>query len=174
MDGLVKFFFWSEADHFLEWLFGMALRVVFWVLVLWIVVEGLGLVVLNPQNPTYNPQARGELDSQAKTMAQTNQLDGQRWRELLRSASTECHYRATPQVEYLLSGTLPDEYIQPNTGAIRWYVQFTPQLSMFASEVQVKAGVVNQQYFYHNLVTLQGFKACTIEQAAKARSSLDL
>ena len=164
---LVSFLFWSRASSALGWVFGMAVRAG--------IIIGIALVLLNPANLAYNPQARGQLNTQAQTLQATGQIaQADLWWQLLHSASVECHFKQAQSQEFLLSGTLPDEYIVPNSNAARWYVRFPTNLSfdLFGNS-QFGAGVVTMQDFY-GIVNSQGFKPCSAAQAIRARGLLGL
>lgn len=163
----ISFICWSKAETFLGWVFGMAVRI------------GLALtiafVLLNPANPAYNPQARGTLDSQAQTIMNTGSIAQDTiWWQLLHSASAECHYRSAKPQEFMLSGTLPDEYIVPNSNAPRWYVRFPANMSLtLFGTSSTQAGVVSMQDFYA-IVQTEGFKPCSAANATNARNLLGL
>ena len=164
---LFSFLVWSRSSSAIGWLFGMAVRIALFGVI--------ALVLLNPTNPAYNPQARGHLDTQAQTIETTGELaQAELWWQLLHSASVECYYRATSPQQFLLAGTLPDEYITPNSNAPRWYVKFPLNMSMqmFGPSLY-EAGVVTMQQFYY-MVQSQGFKPCSAREATKARNLLGL
>ncbi len=132
------------------------------------------LIVLNPQNPAYEQSERQALEAEAVTIRSTGEITGPRWNKLIGSASTECHFKSQQPQEYLISGILPDVYIQPNTQAIRWYIRFPANRSytLFGTS-GVQVGILTVQQFY-GLVKKEGFQACTPQQAANARALLSL
>lgn len=132
---------------------------------------GLALAVLNPQNPYYDPQAKAGLERQAATVNQSGDVaTSELWLRLLRSASAECHYRDKPQ-EFLISGSLPDQYIAPNTGLIKWYVRFAANhsRSLFNdTPPPLTAQIVTLQQFW-GIIKTDKFTACSPAQATTAR-----
>ena len=133
----------------------------------------IGFAVLNPRNPAYNPEDRADLDTQAQSIRATgNFTQAQRWRDLIKSGSTECYYKPGPPQEYIVAGILPDAYIQPQTGAIHWYVRFPANLqpTLFGPP-EVELGVQTMQVFY-GMIKADGFSACSTLQSKRASGVL--
>ncbi len=157
---------------------GRKMPKLFWLTVGLMLIGALLVVVapvlLNPQNPAFNPKARAELEQEARQIEQSGQLQKTTWQKLVQSASVECYFKSFTPQEFLITGILPDELVKPNTNQARWYLRFPANFGKdLFGEIRLELGVISTQQLY-GIVNQGSFRACQNSEAARARSLLGL